>query len=385
MDNSDSNSTSISYYYYPIPFNYYHTYYVGLVSLVEVWVNRVVPAIACLIGIPACLLVIGIITVCHCGISTSARFYHVVIACGDLLELCSFYVFEYIGFVFRPTGTTLVLPFTNMWSCRIGRWLSQTAIQLTLTTMAVFCVERVYVISHPIDARFSTFKRNAVITTVALIVFAFISNTAFLFGYGLVPIRVAPYTVCTYGGESLASAFTNYGTIWSEMIPVLVELACNMSLMIQLYRIGLERRTLLVSAPDPRSETAMRSQTNKEMRSALVLVVMASLHCCFFLPDGILWLLLSVVPDIYPAVSDIYMEQLFNAALITFFHCSLFGSINFILYLIQLPRFRHNVVKVLSCGVVHRNWQNDNTSRRAQALRQLPNRHQMMLKQRVEQ
>ena len=285
MDNDSSIAPSVyldhNYYYYTG--NYYHVLYATSINCIEMWFNRVVPAISCFVGIPANLYIMIAFTFHNCGISRSARFYNVTIAVVDVVNVVSFHLFEYVGFILRPTWNSVTLPLNNNFFCKAVRWLWYAAFQTSGIIVDIFCIERLNAISNPISARYSRFSRNTIIASLLVIILALPTTAYLINSTNIVPFQNPPYTVCVTSSIDTLGILTSYSLIWQELIPVIVELFCNVLLLWRVLKITRWRSMTLDNSDN-------RGLWRKEARASLALIIVSFIRSSVYIPDGLFWM-----------------------------------------------------------------------------------------------
>jgi hypothetical protein len=179
MASQSNESVQTHYMYY---MNFYQVNFDGTLSYAQLWVNRVVNPVSCLVGIPVNLLIVVVFSLRDCGVPASVRFFYVVIAAMDLLSLAFYHLLMVIPLLFTSAWTDATLPMNNVPLCKISRWLWFSGNQCSMLATATFCVERLLVISNPVKARARPYSRNCQLATLLLLLLSFAVNVYIIIG-----------------------------------------------------------------------------------------------------------------------------------------------------------------------------------------------------------
>jgi hypothetical protein len=305
--------------------------YVTTADYVVLWLYRTLVPLFIAIGIPGNLLTCVVFGKDPCDASSTARFYYIIMAIFDNVDLICSQLHEVLYKVMPGVWWSFL---DNLWLCRIPRYLGLTAEGISNFVLCVLCLERVYAIRNPLKVKtIVTLKR------ARLIVFGGIAVYASLFivtGTSAMSAFMPPFVACIFDSTPGGTTAYWFSTLLMLVIPGVIEIACNVVLLRTIFSTFRQRNIL--------SESRLPA---REVSATLVVAALTTIHVLILVPGGIQWLIFSFF--LFSNVTSAMITlQILHVSEIFFGLLGLTRCSNFFVYFSRMPRFRMQL-KRLAC------------------------------------
>jgi hypothetical protein len=304
----------------------------------RIWVNKVVPPIAIALSIPASYISCLIFALHGCGLPINVRFYYSAIAFADAGAMCSLLLLQYITNVLPYTS--MPLPFNNTLFCKLSRTFSTACYQSSTFTMAYFAIDRVYLVRNPMKAKFSNFNRNMTYGAALVITVCVLSNLYVLVYSDVFPIREPPHRICSQVISSIGGIVNSYSVVWLSLLPVSIELGCNVTLCVILAAKKRQRAHMVLTKQ--RGDTEL---SKSELSTTVTLISIGLVHAAVLLNETTFWLIFTTLAVFSNLPIGVISMWYSGALAATLCDMPILSLVDFAIYAARIPSYRQVLLR----------------------------------------